>query len=102
MKKKPDAIFTITDRMAIGAMLAIKEKGLSMPDDIGLIGFNNEPITKLVTPSISSIEQPAFELGKVAAKLLIEVMNNEANLNDREIVLDPKIFVRESTNRRRI
>jgi LacI family transcriptional regulator len=102
MKKKPDAIFTITDRMAIGAMLAIKEKGLSMPDDIGLIGFNNEPITKLVTPSISSIEQPAFELGKVAAKLLIEVMNNEADLNDREIVLEPKIFVRESTNRRRI
>ena len=102
MKKKPDAIFTITDRMAIGAMLAIKEKGLSMPDDIGLIGFNNEPITKLVTPSISSIEQPAFELGKVAAKLLIEVMNNEADLSNREIVLEPKIFVRESSNKRRI
>jgi len=102
MKKKPEAIFTITDRMAIGAMLAIKEKGLSMPDDIGLIGFNNEPITKLVTPAISSVEQPAFELGKVAAKLLIEVMNNEADLNDKEIVLEPKIFVRESSNRRRI
>ena len=42
MKKRPDAIFTISDRMAIGAMLAIKEKGLKMPHDIGLVGFNNE------------------------------------------------------------
>ncbi|MEI9955578.1 MAG: LacI family DNA-binding transcriptional regulator [Ferruginibacter sp.] len=46
MKKRPDAIFTISDRMAIGAMLAIKEKGLKMPNDIGLVGFNNEPSNK--------------------------------------------------------
>src|SRR6185503_10345149 len=78
LKKKPDAIFTISDRMAIGAMLAIKEKGLSMPHDIGLVGFNNEPVTNLVTPSISSVDQPAFELGKIAAKLFIQrVHNNE-------------------------
>src|SRR5882757_9742681 len=55
MKKRPDAIFTISDRMAIGAMLAIKERGLKMPHDIGLVGFNNEPFTNLVTPRISSV-----------------------------------------------
>ena len=63
MKKRPDAIFTISDRMAIGAMLAIKERGLKMPQDIGLVGFNNEPVVSLVTPRISSVAQPSFEMG---------------------------------------
>ncbi len=97
MKKRPDAIFTISDRMAIGAMLAIKEKGLKMPDDIGLVGFNNEPVVNLVTPAISSIEMSAFELGKAAAKLFIETMHNNGDKNNVEQVLKPKLFIRESS-----
>lgn len=99
MKKRPDAIFTISDRMAIGAMLAIKEKGLSMPQDIGLVGFNNEPVTSLVTPGISSVDQPAFELGKVAAKLFIETMHNDEDMSHIEEVLKPKLIIRESSQR---
>ncbi|HEU4470372.1 MAG TPA: LacI family DNA-binding transcriptional regulator [Flavisolibacter sp.] len=97
-KKRPDAIFTISDRMAIGAMLAIKEKGLRMPKDVGLVGFNNEPVTSLVTPAISSVDQPAFELGKTAAKLFIERMHNE-DMDDVSIILKPKLVVRESSLR---
>ncbi|HMK03193.1 MAG TPA: LacI family DNA-binding transcriptional regulator [Ferruginibacter sp.] len=97
MKKRPDAIFTISDRMAIGAMLAIKEKGLKMPDDIGLVGFNNEPVTSLVSPAISSVEQPAFELGKIAARLFIETMHNNEDMSHVEEVLKPKLFIRESS-----
>ncbi len=100
-KQRPDAIFAISDRMAIGAMLAIKEKGLRMPADIGLVGFNNEPVTSLVTPSISSVEQPAFELGKAAAKLFIEQMHHEEDLSGVEKVLRPKLIVRESSKRKR-
>ena len=99
MKKRPDAIFTISDRMAIGAMLAIKEKGLTMPHDIGLVGFNNEPITSLVTPQISSVEQPCFELGKLAAKLFIETVHQEKDMSDVDEVLKTKLFVRESSMR---
>lgn len=99
LKKPPDAIFTISDRMAIGAMLAIKETGLVMPKDIGLVGFNNEPVTGLVTPAISSVEQPAFELGKTAAKLFIEHMHNDADMKDVEIILKPRLIVRESSLR---
>ncbi len=99
MKKRPDAIFTISDRMAIGAMLAIKKKGLRMPEDIGLVGFNNEPVTSLVTPSISSIEMPSFELGKAAAKLFIETMHNKENMDLEEKVLKPKLIVRESSQK---
>ena len=99
MKNRPDAIFTISDRMAIGAMLAIKKKGLRMPEDIGLVGFNNEPVVSLVSPSISSVEQPSFELGKVAAKLFIETMHSNEDMSDVEKILKPKLFVRESSNR---
>ena len=99
MKKRPDAIFTISDRMAIGAMLAIKEKGLRMPDDIGLVGFNNEPITSLVSPAISSVDQPAFELGKIAAKLFIETMHNNEDMGHVEEILKPKLYIRESSLR---
>jgi LacI family transcriptional regulator len=97
-KKKPDAIFTISDRMAIGAMLAIKERGLRMPQDIGLVGFNNEPFTNLVTPRISSVDQPSFELGKIAAKLFIERVHN-SDMDHIEEVLRPKLCIRESSQR---
>jgi len=99
MKKRPDAICTISDRMAIGAMLAIKERGLKMPQDIGLVGFNNEPMMSLLSPSISSVEQPAFEMGKVAAKLFIEMMHNNEDMSQVEEILKPKLMIRESSQR---
>ena len=99
MKNRPDAIFAISDRLAIGAMLAIKEMGLSMPKDIGLVGFNNEPITKLLTPSITSVEMYAFEIGKATAKIFIEMMHSDADLSDKDVIFKPKLFIRESSNR---
>lgn len=99
MKKRPDAIFTISDRMAIGAMLAIKKKGLNMPHDIGLVGFNDEPILSLVSPTISSVEQPSFELGKITAKLFIESMHHDEDMSDVEKILKPKLYIRESSQR---
>ena len=99
MKKRPDAIFTISDRMALGAMLAIKEKGLKMPQDIGLVGFNNEPIVSLLTPGISSVELPAFDLGKAAAKLFIETIHHQEDMSNVEQVLKTKLFVRESSQK---
>lgn len=99
MKKRPDAIFAISDRMAIGAMLAIKKRGLKMPYDIGLVGFNNEPVVNLVSPGLSSVEQPSFELGKIAAKLFIEEMHNNNGILSAERVLKPKLIIRESSKR---
>ena len=102
MKKRPDAIFAISDRMAIGAMLAIKKKGLQIPQDIGLVGFNNEPVVSIVTPAISSVEQPSFEMGKLAGKMFIETMHDAESMKGVEQVLKPKLFVRESSLRNTI
>ena len=99
MKNKPDAIFTISDRMAIGAMIAIKEKGLRMPEDIGLVGFNNEPITSLVAPAISSVEMFAFEIGKNTAKLFLQRLYSTEDMHGVEEVMQPKLVVRESSRR---
>lgn len=66
--------------------------------DIGLVGFNNEPVTNLVTPSISSVEMFA-EIGKAAAKRFLEVLHSEEDLSDQEIVIKPKMVVRESSRR---
>lgn len=99
LKKRPDAIFTISDRMAIGAMIAIKNKGLKMPDDIGLVGFNNEPSLALFTPSISSVEQPSFEIGKMAGKIFIEQFLNNNFSDTRQEILKPKLYIRESSTR---
>jgi LacI family transcriptional regulator len=96
-KKRPDALFTISDRMAIGAMLAIKKRGLKMPEDIGLVGFNNEPSLALFSPSISSVEQPSFEIGKMAGKIFIEQFLNNDFSTAKEILLKPKLYIRESS-----
>lgn len=98
-KRKPDAIFAMSDRLALGAMQAIKKYGLKMPEDIGLIGFNNEPITSLVSPSISTIDQPAFEMGKQAARLFIQIINNSGKI-PTDVILNPRLIVRESSNRK--
>jgi LacI family transcriptional regulator len=88
--------------MAIGAMLAIKKKGLNMPDDIGLIGFNNEPVVSLVTPQISSMEMSSFELGKAAAKLFIETMHNQEDMTTEVRMLKAKLFARASSLKNRV
>ena len=80
-------------------MLAIKEKGLNMPTDIGLVGFNNEPVTSLVSPSVSSVEMYAFEMGKATARLFLEMLHSDADMSNEEIVIKPKLFVRESSLR---
>ena len=99
MKNRPDAIFAISDRLAIGALLAIKETGLKIPKEIGLVGFNNDPMTKLMTPTLSSVEMFAFEMGKATAKIFLEMIHSETDMSDKEIIFKPKLFVRESSSR---
>jgi DNA-binding LacI/PurR family transcriptional regulator len=86
--------------LAVGAFIAIKELGLSIPQDVGLIGFSDEPIMSLLSPPVSSVFQPAFEMGKLAVKLFIEQVHSEELVIPSPILLKPKLMVRESTNLR--
>ncbi|WP_304231777.1 LacI family DNA-binding transcriptional regulator [Jiulongibacter sediminis] len=99
-QNRVDGLFAVSDRLAIGAYMAIKDKGLTMPDDIALVGFNDEPITSLLMPSISSVSQPAFEMGKMAARLFIEQLNSDEELEHKIEVFKPELKIRDSSNRR--
>jgi LacI family transcriptional regulator len=100
-KLKVDGIFANNDPMAMGAMVAIKEKGIKIPDDIAIIGFSNWFIGELMEPSLSTIDQPGFEMGQEAARLLIRQI--ELKVKDQyepveEIkILRTRLIVRDSS-----
>ncbi|HEY3370990.1 MAG TPA: LacI family DNA-binding transcriptional regulator, partial [Prolixibacteraceae bacterium] len=71
LAKPPDAIFCGNDTTALSSMIYLRDQGIRIPQDIGIVGFSNEPFSKVVSPSISTIAQPGFEMGQKAAELLI-------------------------------
>lgn len=95
-KTLPDAIFAVNDPVAIGAYQRIKEAKLKIPDDIALIGFSNNKITSLVDPQITTIDQPSFEMGKMAAEILIQTIEDKLT-EPKTLVLDTTLIVRGST-----
>ena len=94
----PDSVFAVNDPVAIGAFQRIKEAGLKIPADIAIVGFSNNKITSLVEPSITTVDQPSFEMGKKSAEILIEMIENEAiRKHKKTITLETELIVRNST-----
>jgi DNA-binding LacI/PurR family transcriptional regulator len=71
MPQPPSAVFCCNDSSAVGAMTAIKERGLLIPDDVAVIGFDDAPMTSFVDPPLTTVHQPIYEMGQRAAELLI-------------------------------
>lgn len=94
----PDGILCFSDQVAISVMLAAKERGLSIPEDISIIGFNNEPVDELIQPSLTSIDQPGYEMGVTSAKLIIKRIKNYKGKHARKI-LNSSLIIRNSTNK---
>ena len=91
----PDAIFAANDRMAIGAIKAIKSAGRRVPDDIAVVGFDNIPICELFDPPITTVEQPIVDIAQEAANDLL----NSINAPHKKSTLryfEPKLIVRKS------
>jgi len=93
----PDAIFCGNDPVAVGAYKKIKEYGLKIPDDIALVGFSNNPITALLEPGITTIDQPSFLMGERAAEILIEQIESNEPLKPLTEVLKTNLIIRGST-----
>jgi LacI family transcriptional regulator len=94
----PDSIFAANDQIAMGAMRAIKEHKLRIPEDIALIGFSNEPITMITEPTLTTIHQPSFEMGQIACKLLIEEIGAKKKRKPAQtIILKTTLHKRSST-----
>lgn len=72
----PDAFTCMNDPVALGAIKALKKNGYKIPEDIGIVGFTEMGVADLVTPPLTSVKQPTFEMGKVAAELLLQQIEN--------------------------
>lgn len=93
----PDAIFCINDTVAFAAMKEIKSRKLNIPNDIGLVGFTDEFHATVVDPTLTSVTHPTHKIGRKAAALFFEQLNN--NKAVKLAVLKTKLVVRESSNR---
>lgn len=97
----PDAIFGVNDRKAMGAILALKNRRIEIGKEIGVVGFTNDPISALISPSLTTISEPAFEIGKLSCELLLNHIAKR-NFSPQEIVLPGQLIVRQSTRKREI
>jgi LacI family transcriptional regulator len=96
----PDGIFCANDYTAIGAIQVIKKANLKIPDDIAVAGFSNYPVSTIIEPALTTIDDRAFEMGKTAARMLIrQIEERDANIASETIVLKTDLIVRESTRR---
>lgn len=96
LSEKPDAIFAASDLMARGAMRAIKENGLEIPEDIAVIGFDDFPLSTPTKPTLSTIRQPIRNFGKKAIELLNDLIENGPDPS-RHVILDTELILRESS-----
>jgi DNA-binding LacI/PurR family transcriptional regulator len=99
---RPEAIFTTNIDMSMGALIAIKEMGLTIPDDIGIVCFDDSDWALILEPPITVIRQPVYQLGSTAAELLIrEIEDEEKNLDHKPTVvtLKTELIIRNSTKK---
>ena len=93
----PEAIFAVNDLTALGAMAALKEAGIKIPEQISIVGFTNGIISRLSDPPLTTIEQNGFLMGEKAARLLLERINSEEGVPSRTEIVPTKLIVRKST-----
>ncbi len=97
-KKKPDALFASADKLTTNSMRYCRANGIVIPDDLAMVGFSNLDLTELLSPSLSVVRQPAFEMGELAAELLIKTIESKRAVTEFEIrALPTELFIRESS-----
>lgn len=99
---RPTAVFCINDMAAIGLIRQLQVRGIRVPDDLSVVGFDNILFTEMITPSLTTIDQSTYDLGHLAADLLFKsiIPQNSLPMAHVTIQLEPKLIVRESTQAR--
>ncbi len=97
-KNRPTAIFCQSDVIAIGAIRAIKEAGLNVPEDFSLVGFDDIEVCRYITPTLTSISQNTYKLGEKAADLLLKMINSPG-VKFAPIILSTELVKRDSCKR---
>jgi DNA-binding LacI/PurR family transcriptional regulator len=99
LPQPPDGLVVVSDRLAIGAMSAMRARGVKVPEDLAIVSFNDEPICTIVTPTLTSVSQPTMEMGRMAMSLLINQIEKEGSSSEVK-VFKTELKIRESSRRR--
>ncbi len=95
--KNPTAVFAFNDRMAFGVMNAIRDKGLEIPEDIAVVGFDDIPFAVYSYPSLTTVRQPIAEMGKRGVELLLGDIKEEGSKKRQHVVLESELIIRKSS-----
>jgi LacI family repressor for deo operon, udp, cdd, tsx, nupC, and nupG len=96
MNKRPTAIVCMSDQMAIGVIQALVSRGIRVPEDISVTGFDDIPYAHCNNPTLTTLSQPAAAIGSTAMDLLLRVINGE-DLTNTEIILPTELIIRQSS-----
>jgi len=98
LPKKVDAIVAASDKLSTGCLSTLAKRDIKIPDDMALVGFTNSPLTEVFHPSMSSVRQPAFEMGQVAMEMLIQIIESRRPVTEFETrVLNTELTIRASS-----
>jgi LacI family transcriptional regulator len=92
---RPRAVFVASDTMALGAMRAIREAGLKVPNDVAIVGFDDLPPAIMIEPPLTTVRQPVHQLGMTAVATLLDIIENGVEPT-RRIILNTELIVRDS------
>ena len=95
----PQAVFVTGDEAAIGAINALNDRGYSVPDDVSVAGFSDVKIARIYRPKLTTVHQPLYDIGAVAIRMVIKLINNES-LDEKKVELPYRIIERESVKSR--
>lgn len=100
-QNRPNGIFASNDIAAAGAMMAIKELGLRIPEEVGIVGFSNWQFSSMIDPPLSSVAQPGFEMGQKAAALLLEMIERKKDdiWEAKAVILETELIIRKSSQK---
>lgn len=98
LTQTPDAIFAVNDGNAIGAMYYLKDNGIKIPEEISVLGFDDEPHSSYFKPALSSVLQPTYEMGLLSARILMNKIQNGSSIHKNRVEsLYPELMLRDST-----
>ena len=92
-----DAVFCGNDLIAFGAVKKLREAGIRVPEDVGVVGFDDIYVSSMMEPALTTVKQPNYEMGYRAVEMLLEVLEDKDHDPDRKIVLNTELIVRKST-----
>ncbi|SIS94933.1 catabolite control protein A [Salimicrobium salexigens] len=100
LEERPGGVFVASDEMALGVIHGFQDKGISVPEDIEVIGFDNTRLATMIRPTLSTVVQPMYDIGAVSMRLLTKLMNKE-QAEDTNVILPHRIIERNSTNQKK-